>query len=489
MVGTPDLAFHHISIEELKDLWNKNRIQISKKYQRSYVWKPPQRRELVESIVRGYSIGVLVIWTNKKNELEVLDGQQRIRTIIEYLNGRFADNYNKKFNDLGLTEQSEMKAYSMYYLELKSHLSEEEVSDIFTRLQEGTPLNVAEKVHAAHSAFKDSFMKIFTANRDFFSKINDYRFKARFLAAQFLLLELRTDFDRLIFPNLSYTTFKEVIKENNTEFQKPVYDKCSKNIRFMASVLLDQIHSISPRDLISIYMLTSYLNRKQIDVTNLSTDFQQFVSDFLSTLNMFSVYDVTPPTGMEPYIFDKFKAYKQEGRRATSAGSIEKRFDFILSEYKEMYPNSQFREEPKTGRRATVDPYLVLKQFENNLRAFIEHHLGKVDKNWWTSRVPSDVSGNADQRMKDDNRTFPWYNKADAKPINYINFADYAKIINRKDNWRTVFKHIFHDNEVISSKLKELDTLRNGIAHNRELTAGQKERLRILVEDVNAFIK
>ena len=154
-----------------------------------------------------------------------------------------------------------------------------------------------------------------------------------------------------------------------------------------------------------------------------------------------------------------------------------------------MYPNSQFREEPKTGRRATVDPYLVLKQFENNLRAFIEHHLGKVDKNWWTSRVPSDVSGNADQRMKDDNRTFPWYNKADAKPINYINFADYAKIINRKDNWRTVFKHIFHDNEVISSKLKELDTLRNGIAHNRELTAGQKERLRILVEDVNAFIK
>ena len=478
-----------MSTEELKKLWETNEILINEEYQRSFVWKPKQKRALIDSISKGYSIGVIVIWKTKKDQLEVLDGQQRIRTIIEYLSNQFPNNEGKKFSELRITEQSEIKGYSVYYLELKSHLTEAEVSDIFTRLQEGTPLNVAEKVNAFHGAFRDSFIRLFNDVTALFSKIRNYRFRGRLLAAQFLLLELETDFEKLIFPNLSYLQFKNVSENHRKNVNAEKFNRCRSIVQFLANSLGNQLIGIPIRDLISLYILASYLHKEQADISALAADFQQFASEFMDNIKMFSIYDVAPPQGMEPYLFDKYKEYKEHGRKATVGKSIEHRFWFALEEYRRLYPGTKFKTDPDklSPQSSQKSPYELLKEFEGKFRAFIEYRLSLDDDNWWKSKIPQDIREKAEGRKKDNETVFPWHNRPNLHPLHYVNFAEYSVIIEKRDNWDAIFKPIFKDQPVIKAKLKELDHIRNDIAHTRELTLTQEQMLPRLLKEVESY--
>jgi len=73
-------------------------------------------------------------------------------------------------------------------------------------------------------------------------------------------------------------------------------------------------------------------------------------------------------------------------------------------------------------------------------------------------------------------------------PVFCVNFMDYIKIILRKDNWH-VFQPIFGDAEILSAKLKELEPIRNAIAHNRELAHGDKKRLALHASDIITCIQ
>ncbi|MGI0034806.1 MAG: hypothetical protein ACRD98_02915, partial [Nitrososphaera sp.] len=56
------------------------------------------------------------------------------------------------------------------------------------------------------------------------------------------------------------------------------------------------------------------------------------------------------------------------------------------------------------------------------------------------------------------------------------------------DNWRVAFKEVFVDEEVISAKLKEIDPIRNAIAHSREISKDQFKRLELHATDINRSV-
>lgn len=340
----PPLRSDHFSIEEMIELWNKGKILINQEYQRSEVWKPFQKRDLIDSIMKGFFIGILVIWKNKEGKLEILDGQQRIKTIINFVNDKGTNGEGKKFSELSTTEKSEIKGYSIYYVELKSALDEEEVADIFTRLQEGTPLNTPEKVNAFRGEFRNSFMEIFKNNDIFFQKVPNYRFRARFLAAQFLLLELESNYDRTRFPGMRYIDFKRVNEKYKKRVPHRVLKLCNGYIKFLGMFLHDQISAISYRDWVSFYLLASYLHKKQANKEGLGIYFKKFAMEFLRNLTSFSIYDKSPPRGMPLPLYKKYMDYKQSGRKATLPDSIEKRFKIILGEYKRIFPSIRYKD-------------------------------------------------------------------------------------------------------------------------------------------------
>lgn len=68
--------------------------------------------------------------------------------------------------------------------------------------------------------------------------------------------------------------------------------------------------------------------------------------------------------------------------------------------------------------------------------------------------------------------------------MHFIDYPDYAKIILRRDNWDQVFSSTFKDKEIISVKLREIEPIRNAIAHFRKLSRSQEEKLDLYVGDV-----
>lgn len=85
--------------------WKKNgELTLSPKYQRNKVWTSNAKSYLIDSIIRGYPIPQIFIRQNidintRKTTREVIDGQQRITTIIEFIDDIFAiqKSHNKDY--------------------------------------------------------------------------------------------------------------------------------------------------------------------------------------------------------------------------------------------------------------------------------------------------------------------------------------------------------------------------------------------------------
>ncbi len=123
----------------------------NKEYQRGDIWKQSQKIELIRSIYSRYSIGVLVLFKNDVEQFEILDGQQRILTIIKYLEDGLdlTGTDIPKYSELNLQDKTLLDAYCVFSSKMKSHdpeSKEEDIVQTFLRLQEGTPLNKAEKI-------------------------------------------------------------------------------------------------------------------------------------------------------------------------------------------------------------------------------------------------------------------------------------------------------------------------------------------------------
>ncbi len=80
---------------------NEN-LYIIPKYQRKYRWSKEQVISLVESLIRGLPIPPIYTCRNKENQLEILDGQQRVLSLFFYYIGYYLD--KRKNNSVDFSE-------------------------------------------------------------------------------------------------------------------------------------------------------------------------------------------------------------------------------------------------------------------------------------------------------------------------------------------------------------------------------------------------
>ena len=342
----PDIDFDRFPFGSIKKLFEEKKIFINYDYQRGDVWTTTQQIELIKSIFNSYSIGVLVLYINDDDQFEILDGQQRLLTIKKYLSDELNLRQSdlKPFSELDYQEQMFLNAYSVGYLKLKSHnpeTKEEDIIQTFLRLQEGSPLNKAEKINAHRGAFKDAFKTIKEEHKIFNFLGHNKRFRLRLICASLLHLELESDFQHSVFPSLdlaslksSCSTYEESISKSKLKFFKG-------NLDYLLRSLNHLLTATTTRDLIPFYLLVSYLRRNKAGNEDLINELSAFCADFLQKINSFSVYDTTPPDGMEVSEFFEYLSYKTEGRKATSSDSIEFRFNFLKNKFKDFQPYVQ----------------------------------------------------------------------------------------------------------------------------------------------------
>ena len=84
------------SVEEVLELRRSNMLYVNSEYQRGPVWTPTQKRKLIDSVLRGYPLPLIYLHHIKthvagmqREDLEIIDGQQRINSLFEFKEGAF----------------------------------------------------------------------------------------------------------------------------------------------------------------------------------------------------------------------------------------------------------------------------------------------------------------------------------------------------------------------------------------------------------------
>jgi hypothetical protein len=131
-------------------------------YQRKPVWTYDQKAYLIDTIIKKYHIPEMYIHREMdpggKAMYNVVDGQQRIRSILEFLDGEIAlsANYNPEFPDYNFEDLPEgvkrdIWDYTIYAREI-TEATEDDVRNLFKRMNRYVvALNPQELRHATYS--------------------------------------------------------------------------------------------------------------------------------------------------------------------------------------------------------------------------------------------------------------------------------------------------------------------------------------------------
>lgn len=98
------------TLEVLAEKWKKKQIRLPG-FQRKFMWTKTQSSKLIESFLLGLPVPPIFLYQDRdNNELLVVDGQQRLKSIVFYFSGVFGEKDDSKrrqsFNLNGLHERS-----------------------------------------------------------------------------------------------------------------------------------------------------------------------------------------------------------------------------------------------------------------------------------------------------------------------------------------------------------------------------------------------
>ncbi len=130
------------------------RLTIQPEYQRNYIYADGKRdTAVVESLLKGYPLGLIYFNKTGLDLFEVLDGQQRITSIGRFVTGRFAikvDGLEQYFS--GLAKDKQDKILNSQILVYECEGSETEIKEWFKTINiAGVPLNNQELLNAVYS--------------------------------------------------------------------------------------------------------------------------------------------------------------------------------------------------------------------------------------------------------------------------------------------------------------------------------------------------
>ena len=126
--------------------------------------------------------------------------------------------------------------------------------------------------------------------------------------------------------------------------------------------------------------------------------------------------------------------------------------------------------------------YKILFELENHLRQFIEKNMRSTyGSRWWNNGIPLKLRENIEKLIQQE-RSLGWQVSQTDNDTEYLHFGDIGSIIIK--NWRGCFEEFFQDQIKITSKLDELEKIRNSIAHTRMLSLEGSKKLEMHSQEI-----
>jgi len=86
------------TIAKLYSTYTKGKLNLSPPYQRNFIWSTKDQQSLIDSINKHIPIPNFFLLKRGDNNFEMIDGQQRSRTIIGFINKQFKDSQGNLFS-------------------------------------------------------------------------------------------------------------------------------------------------------------------------------------------------------------------------------------------------------------------------------------------------------------------------------------------------------------------------------------------------------
>ena len=177
-------------VSQLVENREKGRMFPNPEYQRGEVWTPGQQKKLIDSIFRGYQLPIFYLHNIREtfsdggivDRLEIIDGQQRVNALYRFVKGDFrlyeVDDSDAKFPTFlldtekypcpwggkdfhSLPEELQIQLLNTdLSVALITNATDNEIRDLFVRLQSGFPLNPQEKRDSLPGQFTDLILNL-----------------------------------------------------------------------------------------------------------------------------------------------------------------------------------------------------------------------------------------------------------------------------------------------------------------------------------------
>ncbi len=131
------------------------KLTIQPEYQRNYIYADGKRDvAVIDSMLKGYPLGLIYFNKIDNEHFEVLDGQQRITSIGRFVKGKFgiadANGVPQYFSGLPAEKQKEIEDYKLLVYECEG--DETDIKEWFKTINiTGIPLNEQELLNAIYS--------------------------------------------------------------------------------------------------------------------------------------------------------------------------------------------------------------------------------------------------------------------------------------------------------------------------------------------------
>lgn len=263
-----------LKIEELIIFIENQTLDLSPSYQREFIWSLKDQKELVNTIFKGYPLPNLFINILPNGKMEMVDGQQRSRSIYRFYKDEIKFNRNETSETWNINE---FKTYELPIVFIENS-KQEEIREFYVLInKKGKFLNNPE---VQRSEFQETnFLRLsesLTSNQkflnlDLFSSSSTIRLNDRDFVQELLAYLLMCFYDSEKNTNEGYEglrdkkqfidkeIFKNDISEDEAKMLELIFLKIIEKI-----TILDKFQSISNsryRQRNDFYTLFNFINK------------------------------------------------------------------------------------------------------------------------------------------------------------------------------------------------------------------------------------
>lgn len=223
-----------MSIEDISDKIDRNKFIIRPKYQRSEIGNQSSASYLLESIMLGIKIPPIYVYKKKNNVFEVIDGQQRILSMLAFLGKDYLDIEDKKINSI----KHKFRLKNLKILSECNKKNIDNIGEIYKKKILNFQLDVIEIDENKNKNFNiiDLFLRLnikqYPINPNSFEMWNGYGYKKAIIKIKDLAIKN----ERVIFP------------KNNKRM------KVETLITSLVYLEYNEKYGVSPYNLLGIYL-------------------------------------------------------------------------------------------------------------------------------------------------------------------------------------------------------------------------------------------